>query len=81
MTEPSIRGHPGESGHDGGERSLDGGIEMLSHGERFERKACGFHPFSDAVMSENLNLDPTCLQCARDGQLRGDVAAAVHDGE
>ena len=58
LAEASVRRHSGERRHDGGERPLDGGIEMPSAGERFERESGGFDPFANAAMAEHLDLDP-----------------------
>ena len=44
LAKSSIRRHAGEGRHDGRQRPLNGGIEMLSVGERFERKAVRLRP-------------------------------------
>ncbi len=54
---------------------------MPPTGEWFERQAGGFHPLTNAAVAEDVDLDPTRLECPCDRQLRWNVAAAVHDDE
>ena len=81
LAETTIRRHAGEGRHDGRQRPLDGGIEMLSFGEWFEREAGGFDPFADAAMTENPDLGAAGRKRPGGRQLRWDVAATVHDRE
>jgi len=61
LTKSSVRCDSGEVRHDRRQGPLRDGIEMPPTGEWFERKAHRFHPFADAVMTEDLDLDPTRL--------------------
>ena len=58
LAEASIRRHSGERRHDGGQRPLDGGIEMLSAAEWFECEAGGFDPIANAAMTDNQTSTP-----------------------
>ena len=81
LAKASIRRHPGEGRHDGRQRPLHGRIEIPSGGERFEREAHCFNPLANAAMPEHHDLDTAGPKRPSDGQLRRNVAAAVHDCE
>lgn len=66
LSKASVRRHSGEGRHDGGQRPLDGGIEMLSAGEWFECEAGGLDPLANAAMTEHPNLDAAGLKRACD---------------
>ena len=63
--EPSVRGHSGEIGHDGGQRTSGGRVEMSSLGKGFERATGGLHAVAYSAMSDDVDLDAAGLKSPR----------------